>query len=155
MSGRNSARRGFSLLEVIVAIGIVTVGVTAVLALFAAGVDTHKRSIDQSNAALAAQSLAAELEAKYTVARIDAWKAKTLKSGKKRVEDRDYLQDIPARGKEHPEIPGFPGYLYGVKFIPLDAEGNAVLARIEILWRKGGGAPATEEFPVVLLKRPY
>ena len=145
---------GFSLLEVIVAIGIVTVGVTAVLALFAAGVDTHKRSIDQSNAALAAQGIASELEAKYTVARIDAWKLKTGRT-KKKVDERDYLQDIPARGKDPPEIAGFPGYLYGVKFTPLDAEGNAVLARISILWRKGGGTPAAEEFPLVLLKRPY
>jgi prepilin-type N-terminal cleavage/methylation domain-containing protein len=152
---RRTATAGFSLLEVIVAIGIVTVGVTAVLALFAAGVDTHKRSIDQTNAALAAQGLASELEARFTVARIDAWKTKLLRQGRKKVDDREYLQDIPAPGKECPEIPGFPGYLYSVRFTPLDPEANAVLARIEILWRKGGGKPATEEFPVVLLKRPY
>ena len=148
------ASRGFSLLEVIVAIGIVTVGLTAVLALFAAGVDTHKRSIDQSNAALAAQSLASELEARYTIVRIDAWRARQLKT-QKRVDERNYLQDIPAKGKEPPEVPGFPGYLYTVKFIPLDKDAYSVLARINILWKKGGGAPAVEEFPVVLLKRPY
>jgi Tfp pilus assembly protein PilV len=145
---------GFTLLEVIVSIGIVTVGVTAVLALFAAGVDTHKKSIDQSNAALAAQAIASELDAKYTVARIDAWKQKTGRT-KKKVDERDYLQDIPARGKEPPEIAGFPGYFYEVKFTPLDVEGNAVLARISIRWHKGGGAPAAEEFPMVMLKRPY
>ena len=151
-----AARRfqGFSLIEVIVALGIVTVGVTAVLALFASGVDVHKRSIDQSNAALAAATIASELEARYTLARIDAWKKNAAKAGRK-VRDAEYMADVPARGKEYPEIPGFPDYLYGVEYIPLDKDSNAVLARITIFWKSGGTRPITEEFRTVLLKRPY
>ena len=150
--GRENAS-GFSLLEVLVALGIVTVGVTAVLALFASGVDVHKQAVDQSNAALAAQSLASELEAKYTIARIDAWKRTQVRKGKKSVHDRDYLKDVSE--KKAVEIPGFPGYRYSVKFTPLDEEGNAVLARLNIFWRKGGGRAVTEVIPLVLLKRPY
>lgn len=145
---------GFSLLEVIVALGIVTVGITAVLALFAAGVDVHKRAVDQINGSLAAQSIAAELEAKYTVARIDAWRREMSKK-RKRVSESDYLADIPAKDDKYPEVPGFPGYVYGVKFTRLDPEGNAVLAEISILWSKGGGRAITEVFQTVLLKRPY
>ena len=143
---------GFSLLEVLVALGIVTVGITAVLALFATGVDTHKRAVDQSNAALAVQSLASEIEARYTVARIDAWKRALKKKGKKAGVD-GYLRDIDDRRPV--DVPGFPGYRYSVKFTPLDPEGNAVLARFRIFWRKGGGRAVTEVIPVVLLKRPY
>jgi hypothetical protein len=136
-----------------VALGIVTVGVTAVLALFASGVDVHKQAVDQSNAALAAQSLASELEAKYTTARIDAWKKRQIRKGKKSIRGRDYLKDVSP--KKPLDIPGFPGYLYSVKYTPLDEDGNAVLARLTIFWRKGGGRAVTEVIPVVLLKRPY
>lgn len=153
-AGCRTASQGFSLLEVIVALGIVTVGVTSVLALFASGVDVHKRSIDQSNASLAALSIASELEARYTMTRIDAWKKKVQKKNKK-ISDSDFLADIPAKGEEYPPVPGFSDYVYGVEFYPLDPDANAVLARINILWRGGGGRPVTEEFRTVLLKRPY
>jgi prepilin-type N-terminal cleavage/methylation domain-containing protein len=148
-----AGRAGFSLLEVLVALGIVTVGITAVLALFAAGVEVHKQAVDQSNAALAAQSLASEVEAKYTLAHIDAWKKLQRKKGKKRVRDSDYLKDVDDR--KPVEIPGFPGYRYSVKFLPLDPEGNAVMARFKIFWRKGGGRAVAEVIPAILLKRPY
>ncbi|MHC5040638.1 MAG: type IV pilus modification PilV family protein [Planctomycetota bacterium] len=144
---------GFSLLEVLVALGIVTIGITAVLALFAAGVDVHKQAVDQSNAALAAQSLASEIESKYTLAHIDAWKQKQKKKGKRRLHDTDYLRDIDDR--KPVDIPGFPGYRYSVKYTPLDPEGNAVFARFRIFWRKGGGRAVVEDIPTVLLKRPY
>ncbi|MHC5036899.1 MAG: type IV pilus modification PilV family protein [Planctomycetota bacterium] len=149
---RTQRNSGFSLLEVLVALGIVTIGVTAVLALFASGVDIHKQAVDQSNAALVAQTLASELEAKYTVARIDAW---LREKGKKRKKRRisGYLKDIPDRRPV--EVPGFPGYRYSVKFTPLDPDENAVLARIKVYWRKGGGQGIAEVIPVVLLKRPY
>ncbi|MHC4779322.1 MAG: type IV pilus modification PilV family protein [Planctomycetota bacterium] len=148
-----SSVSGFSLLEVLVALGIVTVGITAVLALFASGVDVHKQAVDQSNAALAAQSLASELEAKYTLAQIDAWKRRQARKGKKKADERDYLRDIS--DQKPAEVPGFPGYRYGVRYTPMDEDGNAVLARITIFWRKGGGRAVTEVIPLVLLKRPY
>jgi prepilin-type N-terminal cleavage/methylation domain-containing protein len=152
-TGLRGDAAGFSLLEVLVALGIVTVGVTAVLALFASGVDVHKQAVDQSNAALAAQSLASELEAKYTTVRIDAWKQKQRRKGKKGVHDQDYLKNISQR--KPVDIPGFPGYRYSVKYTALDPDGNAVLARLTIFWRKGGGRAVTETIPLVLLKRPY
>lgn len=144
---------GFSLLEVLVAVGIVTVGITAVLALFAAGVDVHKRAVDQTNAALAVQSLASELEARYTVAQVDAWVAQAGKKSKRKVRPSDFLKDVDER--KPVEIPGFPGYRYSVEYTALDPEGNAVLARFKVFWRQGGALAVAEEMPVVLLKRPY
>lgn len=144
---------GFSLLEVLVAVGIVTVGVTSVLALFAAGVDVHKQAVDQSNAALAVESIASELEGRYTIAAIDAWIRAENAKGRRNVDERDYLAAIgPA---EPVEIPGFPGYRYDVKFTPLDESGFAVMAEIRVYWRKGGGRGVIESAPKVLLKRPY
>ncbi len=146
------SRAGFSLVEVLVALSIVTVGVTAVLALFARGVDVHKQAVDQTNVALAAQSIAAEIEAGYTVAAIDAWKRKRVRAGKK-AHASDYLKDI---GVKRPvEVPGFPNYRYSVRFTPLDEAGFAVLAEIKVYWRKGGGLAVPELVPKVILKRPY
>jgi type II secretion system protein I len=58
-------RRGFSLLEVLVAMAIFTVGATSILALFAAAAATHKRSIDRTRAAMVAEGVVAEVQARY------------------------------------------------------------------------------------------
>ena len=58
-------RRGFSLLEVLVAMAIFTVGATSILALFAAAAATHKRSVDRTRAAMVAEGVVAEVQARY------------------------------------------------------------------------------------------
>jgi type II secretory pathway pseudopilin PulG len=151
---------GFSLLEILVALSVMVVGMTSILVLFAVGVTTHKRSIDQMNAALAAEVVASDLKARYTVYRIEQWKKKearrTKKSKKKAIplDDRNYLKDIPDKRGEEPAVPNFPGYRYRVKFTPLDDDGNAVYARIDIIWKKGGD-PVSESYPLVLFKKPF
>ncbi len=57
--------RGFSLVEVLVAMAIFTVGATSILALFAAAAATHKRSVDRTRAAMVAEGIVAEVQARY------------------------------------------------------------------------------------------
>jgi len=59
--------RGFSLLEVLIALMILSIGAASVLALFAGAATTHKRSLDRTQAALVAERVIAEVQARYTV----------------------------------------------------------------------------------------
>jgi type II secretion system protein I len=64
---RTSRRRrdGFSLLEVLVAMVILTIGATSLIALFAAAAATHKRSVDRTKAAMIAEEILSEVKARY------------------------------------------------------------------------------------------
>lgn len=56
---------GFSLMEVLIAMAILTFGATSLIALFAAGSTTHKRAVDRTRAALVAEELFSEVQARY------------------------------------------------------------------------------------------
>jgi prepilin-type N-terminal cleavage/methylation domain-containing protein len=58
-------RGGFSLLEVLVAMVILTVGATSLIALFAAAAATHKRAVDRLHASEVAEEVLAEVRARY------------------------------------------------------------------------------------------
>jgi hypothetical protein len=56
---------GFSLVEVVVALGILVMGIGGVLAMFAAAVNSHRRAIEQTTTALIADTVIAEQRALY------------------------------------------------------------------------------------------
>ncbi len=53
---------GFTLLEVVVALGILTVGVSAAISLFAAGTASHRRAVDRIRAIEVSEMVLASLE---------------------------------------------------------------------------------------------
>ncbi|MHC5019409.1 MAG: type IV pilus modification PilV family protein [Planctomycetota bacterium] len=110
--------RGFSLLEIIVALSVFMVGAASVFALFTAGARAQLRAKDMSNAARAATTIFAELEAKWTLA------GELSKKGKQTGDP----YPVPAKGKPPWDIPGFPNYLYDVQYTPIDDNDDIVLA---------------------------
>jgi len=56
---------GFSLIEVLVALMIFTLGATSIIALFAAASASHKRSIDRTRASMLAEEIIAQVQARY------------------------------------------------------------------------------------------
>jgi len=60
---RNS--RGFTLAEILIAIGILLVGMTGVLAVYAVAVDFHRRAVDNSSIALLAENMLNEITADF------------------------------------------------------------------------------------------
>lgn len=157
---RPRGERGFSLLEILVALSVMVVGMTSILVLFAVGVTTHKRSIDQMNGALAAETVFSELRARYTLHRIALWKKEQASLRRSRrgrggpATEEAYLADIPAEGEDPPPVPHMPGYHYKVRFTRLDDEGRAVLAEVDIVWKKKGDA-VSERYATVLLQKPF
>jgi|SRR5437899_3119816 len=63
ISGQLGRRGGFSLVEVVIALGIITVGVTAVLALFPTALQSGHSAQDETRAAHIAQSVFGSLVA--------------------------------------------------------------------------------------------
>lgn len=64
MTGTGKARAGFSLMEILMAVGILGVGMTMVASVFPVAVDQSRRSRDLTMAALSARSVAAALRAR-------------------------------------------------------------------------------------------
>ena len=102
--------RGFSLLEIIVALSVFMVGASSVFALFMAGARAQQRAKDMSNAARAATTIFAELEAKWTYA------GDRAKRGKAAGDP----YPVPAAGKPPWYIPGFRKYMFDVQYTPID-----------------------------------
>jgi len=60
-----AARRGFTLIEILIALAILVIGMVGVMAVFAAAVDLHRRGVAQTSAALVAETI---LEVNQTLA---------------------------------------------------------------------------------------
>src|SRR5438477_12330973 len=75
-SGQTGRRRGFSLAEVVIAIGVITVGLVSVLALFPTALQTNHSAQDETRAGHIAQSifgsLVAQAPLQFTLVRLPA-----------------------------------------------------------------------------------
>ena len=60
-----SRSSGFSLIEVLIAMFILSIGAASVLSFFAAAASTHKRSVDRTHAALIAERVFSEVRGRY------------------------------------------------------------------------------------------
>jgi len=58
-------RSGFSLIEVLVAMGVLVLGIGGVLAIFFAAADTHRRALTETTTAIIADSVIAEQRAAF------------------------------------------------------------------------------------------
>ena len=67
MSGARTGQAGFTLLEILIALGIMAFGIATVIGLFAAATATHQRAMDNQTAALLAESVVADWEAALTL----------------------------------------------------------------------------------------
>ena len=67
-SGRSS---GFSLIEVLIAMFILSIGAASVLSFYAAAASTHKRSIDRTHAALVAERVFSAVQGRYEIGKTD------------------------------------------------------------------------------------
>ena len=150
------ASAGFSLVELIVSLLILSLGTASVFALFAVGAASHRRAMDLSTAARAAETVFAELEASWTVAQ-EAVRAKARPKGRSKTKgaavDLDYPSP-PDPGAPPWEVPGYPAYRYDVAFAPVGERGDAALATVTVFWKRKDMDNQTQ-FKRILLKRPF
>lgn len=63
VSGRRARKRSFSLIEVVIALGVITVGIVGILAVFPTALQTGHSAQDETRAAHIAQSVFGSLVA--------------------------------------------------------------------------------------------
>ncbi len=134
MMSPHQKRRGFSLIEVLIAMVILGLGAGSLIALFAAGSSTHKRSVDRTRSALVAERVLSEAGLVYTQG----------------VSPRDVVEKLRLRLPE--EIDG-----YRHKVVAFHPEGDEwsdqeLYVQVEIRWKRSGRARA-ETFATILLPR--
>ncbi len=91
--------RGFTIIEVLLAIGILALSITAVLFLFAMGMRSHRRAQDDTRAAMLAEAVVNQLQAE-------------LKQYADPKDPRDPTVNPPTNATRA----DFPGFSYSVQF---------------------------------------
>ena len=127
--GRRGAA-GFTLTEVMVAIGILVVGILGIIALISVGVASHRRAIRATDATFIATSEISKLRQQLDKA------------------DRS-AKDVTTVGFQRHEL--YPRYWYRVEAIELDKDGREVFVRVTVRWTKDG--PSDEAFETIVLRR--
>ena len=124
------ARRGFTLLEVIISLAILVLGLSAVLPLFAVGTTSHKRGIDQTMVSLIAPHITA------------------------RLQERLYeIKPQPLMDQEYADVGRT--YKYDATFAPLDPSEVAPMAfivKVTVRWSENA-LHHSESFSTILLRR--
>ncbi|HUW32291.1 MAG TPA: prepilin-type N-terminal cleavage/methylation domain-containing protein [Planctomycetota bacterium] len=115
----HSSRAGFTLIEILMAIGILVVGLTGVIALYAVAVDAHRATVEQAGAASLAESMLSGITADFTARDVDLDSTASfvesfvdLCTRYKAIREKDdgsssLLSFIPERGVAAPNAPGF------------------------------------------------
>jgi prepilin-type N-terminal cleavage/methylation domain-containing protein len=129
-------RRGFTLIEVLIAIGILAIGISAVLFLFAMGARSHKQALDRTRAALLADAVVNGLQAEFPS-----------------FSDPTKPQPITKATR-----PDFPGYHYNVTFTPLYGQTNYYKVSVVVAWGDPNAPPdprASETYDTVLQRKAF
>jgi prepilin-type N-terminal cleavage/methylation domain-containing protein len=140
MTGPRARSGGFTLLEIIIALGILAVGATTALALLVAAASTGRRAEHHVQSALLADSVIAELSSDLTLEwrpdkleSLDAPAAPTppAKGGTPKTPPAKGGTDLrdsgPAKGwwyKKNATHPAFPDYRYDVTLLPCGGPPN-------------------------------
>lgn len=137
-------RRAFTLLEVMVALGVFAIGASAALALLVAAASAGRRAEHETQAAILAEAevsdLASDLLRDLDLTRLDA--AEGGSGGTRWV-----FRDRPSKA--------YPDYVYDVAITPLDCpapdETWAFLVEVEVRWTERGKG-RSRQFSTILLK---
>ena len=102
MSARTHSRSGFTIVEVVLAMGLLLLGMTAVLGLLSFGAALARTAALRTAAAGAAEAIAADLEETLFPLTIDSATGDRLVGEPHAIVDR--------------EVPGYPGLLYSAQY---------------------------------------
>ena len=142
---------GFTLLEVLIAIMIFVLAVSAIVPLFAVAVMSHKRGMDQAQVAWLAPRIAAHIQERLT-----EQNPPDLEGYVKEMEDGSLLiSDTPNKLKAD----GKGDYVFKARIEPIASQGGAgplanaaFTLKVEVFFREEG-AELIESYQTVVLRR--
>jgi prepilin-type N-terminal cleavage/methylation domain-containing protein len=127
---------GFTLIEILLAIGILSLGITAVLFMFTVGVQSHRRARDRTQAAMLADTVINQVSADLVGQTLPDYYGTDVDGNPQLVDAR------------HAD---FPGLTYSVDFFPIydsDLEiHDFYRVTVTVRWGKPPGNPGTELDP--------
>jgi len=133
LTGKARPQGGFTLIEILLAIGILALGITAVLFLFTMGARAHKRALDRTQSALLAETVANFWQERLTA-------------------EADPV-DVPEA--THPD---FPGFYYSVAFTQLPENAHYYQVSIVVRWGDENAPPEprnSETYRTVLEQKSF
>ena len=123
---RNRSNEGFTLIEILLAIGILAIGITAVLSLFAVGARSHSRAINRTRSALLAEAVIHQVQADLAAPELPAcYKVDGVNLG---------LVDAGGQPLVNLTRKDFPGFYYNVTFTPYEAGTDYYRVSVEVRW---------------------
>lgn len=135
-----TSESGFSLLEILVALGILAIGLASVFALFIAGTAAHRRAIDRHDISEVAEQCFADLESTIQA----RW---ALSRGEDPMEFLSQLEREPPLDDVKRKWPDFDLTL---ELLPVVGSSDEVVARLTVRW-KNRGADRREVFEQIVL----
>lgn len=127
-------------MEIMVAIGVLVIGMLGVLSLFVAAVSSHKRAVEQDQVARLAETLLAQEKANFSAEALtrDLYNNTTGQQSPDGIPDIDDNQDgvpddVPWNDEMGEKHPDFPKYRYQVYYTPLGST-DEVLLELIIGW---------------------
>jgi prepilin-type N-terminal cleavage/methylation domain-containing protein len=135
----NTGQRGFTLIEILMALTIMLVGVVGIYAVFAVGLVNHKRAVDNTTAANLAASLFDDIAANY-----DVYYADNNRNGiPDNAEDRnrngiDDWFETDAGGRARLPIPYKRGYNYIIRYERNADVPQELLVMVQVYWLQAG-----------------
>ena len=141
-------RSGFTILEVLLAIGILALSITAVLFLFAMGMRSHRRALDRTRAAALAETVVSQLQTQLATLPPHDTDGSSLRLKVGDANPSDY-------NLTHPD---FPGYYYNATLTPVPPAGKYYRLVLTIRWGDPGAPPEaknSETFETVLQPKSF
>jgi Tfp pilus assembly protein PilV len=123
-SAIGNPRAAFTLMEILLAIGILAIGITSVLFLFAMGARSHRRAMDRTRSALLAETVMNQIRADLAETLPDYYQ---LDSG-------DRTKILPLTNALHADYPEFTYDVHFEKLYPGDTRGDFYKVRVTIRW---------------------
>ena len=120
-------QEGFTLVEVLVAVCIFMLGILGVIALFGSAAKSGRQAADETNAALLAQTVVAELRSQ-------------VNAGHK-------ITAVIERSHDD-----FPGYKYSVEAVELDDGDREYYVEIDIFWKRRSRV-RSEKFKTIIIRK--
>lgn len=147
------ARRGFTLIEILMALSILLLGVVGVYAIFAVGLVNHKRAVDNTTAAVMAGSIFDDIAANY-----DTYYFDRNRNGRP-----DLSEDLNANGVDdwfEPDgtgrfrypIPRRRGYRYEIRYERGIDVPQELFVTVKIFWEAQGSERAESFHRTVFIK---